>query len=560
MRALDPRLLRRTSSARPLLVLDTVLGVATVVPIIAFATLLAHVVSRAFAGAPLRSLTLDIVLLALTFAVRGALAWSMEVAGRRAASSVLSELRLAVVRKRLSEQPAALDSVQGAEIATVSVQGIEALEGYFARYLPQVVLASVVPIAVVAWVAIVDIESALIMALTLPLVPVFMWLIGRYTEERTRRRYDALRRLSNHFLDVVRGLPTLRAFGRSQVQISTIAEVSDAYRRTTMSTLRVSFLSGSVLELAATLGVALVAVTAGVRLVGGSLSLQTGLTVLVLAPELYLPFRRLGAEYHASADGLAVAERMFELLDAPAAVAAPGAGVTVAPAPPSAPVRFERVSFEYPARAGKVLDGLELELAPGETVALVGESGAGKSTVAALLLRMLEPTEGRITVGGVDLADCDPAAWRQSIAWVPQRPVMVRGTVAENIGLGSAGVSPRSITDAAALAGAHDFISALPLGYETVIGQGGRQLSPGERRRIALARAFLRDSPLVILDEPTADLDPRGVELISQAVGRLKDGRTMLLIAHRPELVRHAHQVVTLERGAMSELADGVAA
>ncbi len=558
MRALDPRLLRRTSSARPLLVLDTVLGIATVVPILAFATLLAHIVSRAFAGASLRSLWPDVVLLALTFVVRGALGWSMEVAGRRAASSVLSELRLALVRKRLREQPAALDSVQGAEIATVSVQGIEALEGYFARYLPQVVLASIVPFAVVAWVAIVDLESALIMALTLPLVPVFMWLIGRYTEERTRRRYDALRRLSTHFLDVVRGLPTLRAFGRAGVQLKTLADVSDAYRRTTMSTLRVSFLSGSVLELASTLGVALVAVTAGVRLVVGSLSLQTGLTVLVLAPELYLPFRRLGAEYHASADGLAVAERMFELLDAPAAVGE--AGDAVAPRPDAAPVRFEGVSFSYPARAGSVVDGLDLELAPGETVALVGESGAGKSTVAALLLRMLEPTEGRITVGGVDLAECDPAAWRRSIAWVPQRPAIVRGTVAENIGLGSAGASSAALAEAAALAGADEFIRALPDGYQTMIGEGGRQLSPGERRRVALARAFLRGSPLVILDEPTADLDPRGVELISRAVARLQDGRTVLLIAHRPELVRHANRVVTLRRGAVSDLGLGVPA
>ncbi len=558
MRALDPRLLRRTSSARPLLVLDTVLGVATVVPILVFATLLAHVVARAFAGASLRSLWLYIVVIALTFLVRGALAWSMEVAGRRAASSVLSELRLALVSKRLREQPAALDSVQGAEIATVSVQGIDALESYFARYLPQVVLASIVPLAIVAWVAVVDLESAVIMALTLPLVPVFMWLIGRYTEERTRRRYDALRRLSIHFLDVVRGLPTLRAFGRSHVQVSTIAEVSDAYRRTTMSTLKVSFLSGSVLELAATLGVALVAVAAGVRLVDGSLGLQTGLTVLVLAPELYLPFRRLGAEYHASADGLAVAERMFELLDAPAAVR--GGGTTVPPSPLSAAVRFERVSFAYPARAGTVVDRLELELSPGETVALVGESGAGKSTVAALLLRMLEPTDGRITVGGVDLAECDPAAWRRSIAWVPQRPAMMRGSVAENIGLGSAGASATAVAEAAALAGADDFIRALPDGYETVVGEGGRQLSPGERRRIALARAFLRDSPLVILDEPTADLDPRGVELISQAMARLQDGRTMLLIAHRPELVRHAHRVVTLERAAVPTVAAGVAA
>ena len=284
------------------------------------------------------------------------------------------------------------------------MQGVEALEGYFARYLPQVVLASVVPLLVVAWVALVDLEAAVIMLLTLPLVPVFMWLIGRYTEERTRERWQALRQLSTHFLDIVRGLPTLRALGRARDQAVAVGEVSERYRKATIETLRVSFLSGSVLELAATLGVALVAVTAGVRLVDGTLGLRAGLTVIILAPELYLPFRRLGAEYHASADGLAVAERMFALLDAPAAAGA--GGPRLAPSPAVAAVRLERVSFSYPARAGLVLDRLDLVLSPGETVALVGESGAGKSTVAGLLLGMLEPTAGRISVGGVDLGCC----------------------------------------------------------------------------------------------------------------------------------------------------------
>jgi thiol reductant ABC exporter CydD subunit len=375
-----------------------------------------------------------------------------------------------------------------------------------------------------------------------------MWLIGRYTEQRTRERWQALRRLSTHFLDVVRGLPTLRAFGRADDELATLAAVSERYRATTMGTLRVSFLSGSVLELAATLGVALVAVTAGVRLVNGSVGLQTGLTVIVLAPELYLPFRRLGAEYHASADGLAVAERMFELLDAPDAV--PGGGQRLAPSPARASVRFEQVSFSYPTRPVPVLESLDLELAPGETVALVGESGAGKSTVAALLLGLLEPTSGRITAGGVDLSGCDAESWRHQIAWVPQHPTLFRATVADNIRLGDPAASDRRVRDAAALAGAADVIAHLPEGYATVVGDGGRALSPGERRRIGLARAFLRNAPLVILDEPTADLDPASVAVVAQAVRRLREGRTMLVIAHRPELVRHADRVVVLSGGA----------
>jgi thiol reductant ABC exporter CydD subunit len=548
MRALDPRLLRRTRSVRPLLAIDAGLGLATIVPVVAQATLLARIVARASGGASLSDLRVDLFLLVLAFAVRGLLGWGMEVAGRRAASSTLSELRLELAARRLERDPLATDGTEAGELAAAAVQGVDALEAYFARYLPQVVLACVLPLAIVAWVGSIDLESALIMLLTLPLVPVFMWLIGRYTEQRTRERWQALRLLSTHFLDVVRGLPTLRAFNRGEAQAESIADVSERYRKATMGTLRVSFLSGSVLELAATLGVALVAVTIGVRLVDGGLGLQAGLTVLVLAPELYLPFRRLGAEYHASADGLAVAERMFGLLDADGAIG--GRGPVVPSSPARAAVRLEHVSFSYPSRPGIVLEGFDLELEPGETVALVGESGAGKSTVASLLLRLVEPTSGRVTAGGVDLAVCRDDAWRQLVAWVPQRPSLLRATVAANIRLGDPAASEERVRQAASLAGADAFIATLPLGYETVVGDGGRPLSPGERRRIALARAFLRDAPFVILDEPTADLDPVSVRCVTDAVELLRVKRTMLLIAHRRELISLADRVVMLENGA----------
>jgi thiol reductant ABC exporter CydD subunit len=548
VRALDPRLIRRTKPARALLAIDAALGIVTALAVLAQASLLGLIVSRAFEGASLGSLHVELGLLVVAFVARGACAWAMELSGRRAAWSVMSELRTELVERRVRDQPAAVDGVGGAEIATVAVQGVEALESYFARYLPQVVLASVVPVLVIVWAAIIDPESGVIMLFTLPLVPVFMWLIGRFTEQRTWDRWEALRALSTHFLDLVRGLPTLRAFGQAHKQVAAVGAVSERYRKTTMETLRVSFLSGSVLELAATVGVALVAVAAGLRLVDGSLGLQAGLTVLVLAPELYLPFRRLGAEYHASADGLAIAGRMFALLDTPPSTAR--GGRTPAPSPARAAVRLDEVSFAYPARAAPVLDRLNLELAPGEAVALVGESGAGKSTVAALLLGLLEPTSGRISVGAVDLRSCQMDAWRRRLAWVPQHPTLLRGTVADNIRVGDPRADESRVIEAAARAGAHEFIDALPDGYFTLVGDGGRSLSPGERRRIGLARAFLRDAPLVILDEPTADLDPHNVSVVSQAVWQLRRERTMLLIAHRPELVRHADRVVRLVGGA----------
>ncbi len=496
MRVLDQRLVRRARPVRLLLGVDAALGALSAVLVLLQATLLARVVAHAFFGASPRTVSADLVLLALAFAGRGALAWGFEVAGRRAASSVLSELRLALVERRLRDQPTALDGVEAGEVAASVVQGGDSLEAYFARFLPQVVLALLVPLAVLAWVAGIDPTSAALMLVTLPLVPVFMWLVGRYTEERTRERWLALRLLSTHFLDVVRGLPTLRAWNRGRAQAAVLAEVGESYRRTTMATLRVGFLSGAVLELAATLGVALVAVTVGVRLVGGSLGLQAGLTVLVLAPELYLPLRNLASQFHASADGLAVAERILA-----------------------------------------------------QTVALVGPSGAGKTTVANLLLRFAEPTSGRVTVGGLDLADCQTDVWRRLIAWVPQRPTIFRGSVADNIRLGDAHASEQMVRDAAVLAGADRFVRALPAGYETIVGDGARPLSAGERRRIALARAFVRDAPLVILDEPTADLDPTSAAVVAESVERLRAGRTVLLIAHRPELVQHADRVVVLGEG-----------
>ena len=384
------------------------------------------------------------------------------------------------------------------------------------------------------------------MLLTLPLVPVFMWLIGRYTQQRARERWQTMAILATHFLDVVRGLPTLRAFNRGEAQVERIRAVSEEYRRTTMATLRVAFLSGTVLELAATLGIALVAVTVGVRLVNGGIGFEAGLAVLVLTPELYLPLRNLAAQFHASADGLAVAQRLLDLVDGDVAART---GDRIAPSPRQAGVRLEGVSFAYPTRSAPVLDSVDLELRPGETLALVGPSGGGKSTVASLLLLLAEPDGGRVTAGDVDLADCSAASWRSSIAWVPQEPTLFRGTVADNIRLSVPAASDREVRAAAADAGADAFVVELPEGYDTVVGEGGRPLSAGERQRIAIARAFLRDAELVILDEPTANLDPVSAELVGEAIERLRSGRTVLLIVHRPELAAHADRVLRLEDG-----------
>ena len=547
---LDARLLRRARPARVLLAIDCAVGIAAALLVLGQAILFARVAAESFHGASLDAVMLPLTLLVVVVTGRAAAAWAFEVAGRTAAAGVLSQLRRDLVAQRLRERPAGLDGARTGEVATAAVAGVDALEETFARYLPQLVLAVVVPVAVLLTVAWIDLVAAAVMLVTLPLVPVFMWLIGRHTERKARERWQALALLATHFLDVIRGLPTLRAFNRGTAQSERITRVGDDYRRTTMGTLRVAFLSGAVLELAATLGIALVAVTVGVRLVDGGIGFQPALTVLLLAPELYLPLRNLGAQFHASADGLAVADRLLDLVEEPAAVRS---GTTAPPSPREATVRFESVRFSYPAREREVLRGVDLVLEPGETVALVGPSGCGKSTVASLLLRLADPTAGRVMVGSTDLVVADAAAWRRHLAWLPQLPTLFRGSVADNIRLGAPAASDDDVRAASVLAGAHAFVDALPEGYSTVVGDAGRPLSTGQRQRIVLARVFLRDAPLVILDEPTANLDHESADVVGEAIERLRGGRTILLIVHRPELADKADRVVRLESGRVLE-------
>jgi thiol reductant ABC exporter CydD subunit len=544
VRVLDHRLLRRTRPARVALGADVVLGLVATVLLLSQAVVFAGIVSDAFTGHDLRSVGPSVVLFAALVCARAAVAGAFEATGRRAGARVMSDLRRELVRSRVRDSPLAADGAEAGEVATAAVQGVDSLETYFARFLPQLVLAVVVPVLVLGWTLSVDRLSAAIMLITLPLIPVFMALIGRATQARTRERWRALARLSNHFLDVVRGLPTLRAFNRGRAQTERIAAVGEEYRSATMQVLRVSFLSGAVLDLLATLATALVAVTLGVRLIDGSVTLRDALIVLLLTPELYAPLRAVAAQFHASADGLAAAERILDLVDeeprpSPASPA-PGAWESV---------RFDGVGFRYAERNGVVLDGFDLRIHRGEIVALVGPSGCGKSTVASLLLGFTMPESGDITVDGTSLSEVDPRAWREQIAWLPQRPTLFTGSVRDNIALGAPAATERAIRDAAAAAAADELVEDLPHGYETRLGEGGRALSSGERRRIALARALLRDGPLLLLDEPTANLDEDTAARVIEGIRRRAAGRAVLVIEHRADLSGIADRVVHLEGG-----------
>jgi ATP-binding cassette, subfamily C, bacterial CydD len=550
VRPVDRRLLRRTRGARTALVADTGLGLAAAVALLVQAVLLAGVLSDAFDGAAASALTGALVALAVVVAVRAVLAAGFESVGRWAGTQVMSELRHDLVRHRLRADPRAADGVEAGELATAAVQGVDLLETYFARYLPQLVLACLVPVLVLVVAATADPVSAAIMLVTLPLVPVFMVLIGSATAARTRARWRAMTRLSDHFLDVVRGLPTLRAYNRGAAQADRIATSSEEYRATTMQVLRVSFLSGAVLDLAATLGTALVAVSLGLRLVDGDVSLRPALVVLLLTPELYAPLRALGAQYHASADGVAAAERILDLVDRRGTVQS-GAGE---PPVDWSVVRLESVRLTYPGRAVPALDGLDLELRRGEVVALVGATGAGKSTVASLLLGLVQPDSGAVTVDGTDLRTLDLAAWRRQASWLPQRPTVLRGSVREAIAMGRPGATDDQVRAAAVAAQVDGTVAELRHGYATEVGDGARGLSLGEVRRLALARALLRDSPLLVLDEPAAHLDPALVASLASAVREAARGRAVLLVEHHAELAAVADRVVRLEDGHVADV------
>ncbi|MFN8160426.1 MAG: thiol reductant ABC exporter subunit CydD [Solirubrobacterales bacterium] len=550
-RAVQRRLTRTSRAARAHLAATVALGAIATALVIAQATLLAGVVSDAFLGdTPLSDLRGPLLTLLAIALARGLVAAAVEVAGRAGAAGVMSELRSRLARHLLLVRPGTAREEASAELAAAAVQGVDSLEAYFARYLPQAVLAGLAPAMILAWVIPRDWEAGLILAITAPMIPVFMVLIGRLAERHTRDRWEALARLGARFLDTVRGLETLWVNGRAEAQAAAVSSAGERYRRETMSTLRIGFLSALVLELLAMIGTALVAATVGIQLAKGSLGLTAGLTVLILAPELYMPLRAVGAQFHASAEGMAAAERIFEVLDQPPI--ARFAGGSAPPDPGCEPVRIEGVSLSRPGR-GPVLAGADLELHPGETVALVGPSGSGKSTLVAMLLRLAEPDSGRLLCGGEDLRDVDTAAWRRQVAWMPQHPTIFAGTVAENVAFLEPEASPRRILEASERAGLLEVVESLPAGLDTRIGEGGRSLSAGQSRRVGLARALLRDAPLLILDEPTAHLDSGSEARAAAGIEAAAAGRTALFVSHRPEVALRADRVVELRDGLIGE-------
>ncbi|GEC07536.1 ABC transporter [Streptomyces spinoverrucosus] len=551
VKPIDPRLLRYARATRLFLVAVVGLGAIGAGLVIAQAMLIAETVVGAFQhGLSVAELRTPLMLLVAVACGRALVSWLTELAAHRASAAVKSELRGRLLERSAQLGPGWLSGQRTGSLVALATRGIDALDDYFSRHLPQLGLAVVVPVAVLARIVTEDWVSAAIIVGTLPLIPIFMVLIGWATQSRMDRQWRLLSRLSGHFLDVVAGLPTLKVFGRAKAQAESIKRITGEYRQATMRTLRIVFLSSFALELLATISVALVAVTIGMRLVHGEMDLYVGLVILILAPEAYLPLRQVGAQYHAAAEGLAAAEEIFSVLQTPV----PESGTRT---PPAGALSFEGVTVRYPGRAMDAVSDVTFDVEPGETVALVGPSGVGKSTLLNALLGFVRPTEGRVRIGGVDLAEVDLEQWRARIAWVPQRPHLYAGTIAENVRLARPDADDAAVRRALADAGALAFVDALPQGVDTVLGEDGAGLSAGQRQRLALARAFLADRPVLLLDEPTAALDGETEAEVVAAVRRLAAGRTVLLVVHRPALLGVADRVVRLDGAEWGARLDG---
>jgi ATP-binding cassette subfamily C protein CydD len=549
VKPLDPKLLRYAAPARGYVLLTAAFGITTAGLVVAQALLIAATLAPVVsAGATLDDVSGHLRWLAGVVVARAVVTGLQERYAHRAATRVVTSLRGQVLAHAAALGPRWLSTGRGVDTVTLATRGLDDLEPYLVRYLPQLLLAVTVTPATLVVVLGLDWISALIIIVTIPLVPVFMILVGQLTQSYSERRLAVMQRLGAQVLDLLAGLPTLRAFGRERGPVARVRELGDAYTRSTMSTLRVAFLSGMVLELLTTLSVALVAVGVGLRLVYGEVGLETALAVLVLAPEVYLPIRQIGVQFHASTDGITAAQKAFDVIEEPLRPQ----GTIPAPDLARATITVDGLGVDAPGRDLRAPASLSLTIRPGRMVALTGPSGSGKTTTVLALLGLVSPDSGSLRVDGTDLADVDLSTWWSQVAWLPQRSTLPPGTLREALGVAEAERSAsvgapasEAVTRAMRLTGLDAVVSTLPDGLDTVLGQGGVGLSVGQRQRVALTAALLGEEPLVVLDEPTAHLDALAEDQVLASLAALRDaGRTVVVVAHRPSLVELADDVV----------------
>ncbi|MFN8413072.1 MAG: thiol reductant ABC exporter subunit CydD [Anaerolineales bacterium] len=545
------RLLSLTQDSRLPLFLTVLSGLLAGLLTIWQAWLLSSVINAVF----LEKQTLAQVMRSLLFILvvisgRAFLSWLNEVSANSVAVKIKTDLRNRLFAHILKLGPAYTRGQRTGELTVAAVEGIEALDAYFSQYLPQLVITALVPISILIFVFPIDLLSGFVFLITAPLIPFFMIIIGKGAEAVTKRQYDTLQLLSAHFLDSLQGLTTLKLFGQSKSQTRNIAQVSEKFRDTTLGVLRITFLSALALELLATLSTAIIAIEIGFRLLYAKMDFQPALFLLVLAPEFYMPLRALGARFHAGMSGTTAAKRIYEILDTK--VENKYSTLDSNPSAEISSITFENVSFTYPNESTPALENINLTIYSGQKIALVGKTGAGKSTLVQLLIGFIQPTQGNLsTITNQQVTS--PAVLPHLISWVPQRPHLFHDTLAANIRLGKADATNEEIVAAAQAAHLHEFIEELPEKYETIIGENGARLSSGQAQRLAIARAFLKDSPILIMDEPTSSLDPETEALLEESTRRLMEGRTVLTIAHRLNTIFHSDHIVVLDKSHIIE-------
>ena len=556
MRPFDPRLLRYARSARGPIAVTALLGTLTALLVLAQALLISAALSPVVSGtASLLDVWPYIAGIAAVFACRALIVAAREAVSTRAAAAAVSELRGRVVEASTTLGPR-WRATKGAETTTLLTTGLEDLRPYFVSFLPQLVLVCTVTPAALGVILLLDFWSALIALLVIPLIPIFMILIGRFTQAASEDKLASMKRLTAQLLDLMSGLPTLRGLGREKAPRTHLHALGAENTKATMATLRVAFLSGGVLEFLTTLSVALVAVEVGMRLVFGNISLFHGLAVIMLAPEVFEPLRQVGAQFHASANGVTASKAAFDIIEEAEAVDSPGTDEC----PDMARTDIVLDSLGVRARGAWAPAPTSGVIAPGIVTALCGPSGAGKSTIVLCLLADMTPDAGRVLLrpsasssesGESVLSDIDPAAWRRQISWVPQSPTLVPGTILDNMG----DLPLDDLNDAAAATGFDEVLASAPDGWNTVIGSGGVGLSVGQRQRLALTRALAAHSQVVILDEPTAHLDAVSEETVVRAIDAMRDaGRTVIVIAHRAAMMEAADAIIDVRSAADEEV------
>lgn len=550
---LDKRLLGLLRAERWLLMLIAALSLGGAILIILQARLLSGILNAVFLeGAGLKAVVPLLGALLVIGVLRATTTGGVEVFSGWLAVRIKHKLRQMLLERLLAAGPACIQQEHSGEITNTFINGVEALDAYYSQYLPQLVISAIVPLAVLLAVFPLDWLSGLVFLLTAPLIPFFMMLVGKGSESITRRQYQSLSRMSAFFLDTLQGLRELKQWNRSKDHAQRISKAAEDYRRTTMSVLRVTFLSALVLELVATISTAVVAVQVGLRLLYGLMDFQQAFVVLLLAPEFYQPLRLLGQRFHAGMSGVSAAERIFALME----TISPSTSSPLASAPSFKAgdvIRFENVGLQFQNREMPALKNIHFELKHGEMLALVGSSGSGKTTIANLLMGFIQPQEGKIWINHRLLNEIDLTGWRKQIAWVGQRPYILHGTLRENLLLAMPAASTEELEQAISLAHLNELVAALPQGLNTVLGEGGAKLSSGEAQRLALARAFLKNAPIVILDEPTAHLDASLEKVLEESIVHLCAGRTVLMIAHRLPTVMRANHILVLQDGQIVE-------